>query len=278
MTVNPYGYTPNQAAAMIFVVLFGVTTIWHGVIMFRRRAWYFCVLVLGGCLETAGYICRFLSHDNPASLVLFIVQTLTILVAPALFAASIYMVLGRLIRLVRAESISPVRPSLLTKIFVGGDLLSFLVQVVGSSSLSSNFSLAKTIILVGLVVQILFFGLFVVVAVAFQRRLARNPTQTALRLDQEAAESAHSTRPYLGWKGVVRVIYLVSAMIFTRSIFRLIEFTGSSDSPMMKTEAYLYVCDSTLMFIALAILIYYHPASYVPTQKHILALRDQELA
>ncbi|KAH6652743.1 RTA-like protein [Truncatella angustata] len=270
--VNPYGYNPNAAAAMIFVVLFAIATLWHMVIVVRLRVWYFVVLVLGGCLETAGYICRFLGHDNTSSLALFVVQTLTILVAPALFAASIYMVLGRLIVLVRAEAQSPIRPNWLTKIFVGGDILSFLIQVIGSSNLSSNFNLAKTIILLGLAIQIMFFGIFVVIAFVMDRRLSRAPTNTARRLDEGNTK--------LGWRGVLRVIYIASAMIFVRSIFRLIEFCGSSDSPMMKTEAYLYVCDSTLMFGVLAILIYYHPGNYIPNHKNmkqILQSRDEEL-
>jgi len=60
-------------------------------------------------------------------------QTLLILLAPALFAASIYMVLGRLIRLLRAEQYSLVRINWLTKVFVLGDVLSFLAQSAGTS-------------------------------------------------------------------------------------------------------------------------------------------------
>lgn len=180
------------------------------------------------------------------------------------------MVLGRLILLLRAEGYSPIRPSLLTKVFVGGDLVCFLVQIIGSGQLSSNFNLAKTIILVGLVAQLLFFGLFVVVATVVHRRLARRPTPTALRLDELNAK--------MGWRGVTRVIYLASALIFVRSVFRVVEFAGGHDSPVMKSEAFLYLCDSTLMFSVLAILIYYHPAEYVPNRKEILQMNGEELA
>ena len=58
-------------------------------------------------------------------------QTLLILVAPALFAASIYMVLGRIILLVDGEQHSLIRKRWLTKIFVTGDVLSFLMQGAG---------------------------------------------------------------------------------------------------------------------------------------------------
>jgi hypothetical protein len=221
-------------------------------------------------VETTGYICRFLAHSNTNNLTIFIVQTLTILVAPALFAASVYMVLGRLALRVKGESYLIIKPSRLTKIFVGGDILCFFVQIIGSGTLSSKFNLGKAIILVGLVAQIVFFGLFVLVAAIFHRRLSRNPTPTAQRLDEEHVR--------LRWKDITRVIFVVSAMIFIRSLFRLVEFTGDSNSPMMKTEAYLYVCDSTLMFIALAILIYWHPAEYVGNRKDIQQVQYEEMS
>ena len=46
-------------------------------------------------VECVGYVGRALSHSNKTALGPFIMQSLLILVAPALLAASIYMVLGR---------------------------------------------------------------------------------------------------------------------------------------------------------------------------------------
>ncbi|KAI0383422.1 RTA-like protein [Hypomontagnella monticulosa] len=270
MARGPWAYQPSAAAAMIFMILFLIATAWHLVVVFRRRVWYFIVLVVGGCIEVAGYLARFLATNDTSSLGLFVVQTLCILVAPALIAASIYMVLGRLILLLRAEEYSPIRPSLLTKIFVGGDLLSFLVQVMGSGMLSSNFTLGKAIILAGLAAQILFFAVFVAVMAVFHRRMARKPTATSMEVDR-----LHTR---MGWVKIVRVMYVASAMIFIRSVFRFCEFTGSEDSPLMTSEAYLYVCDSTLMFGVLAVLLYCHPAEYVPNRKQIRQMLDEELS
>ncbi|KAH8896107.1 RTA1 like protein [Thozetella sp. PMI_491] len=264
-----YPYDPNPVAAMIFVVLFGVTTIWHAQIMWRRRSWYFIPLIIGGLLEIVGYVCRFMAHDNMNSILLFILQTLTILVAPALFAASIYMVTGRLIILLNAQSYSIIRPTLLTKIFVGGDIISFIVQIIGSGSISNNFNLAKTIILVGLVVQIIFFGLFVVVTTLFHRRLTIAPTPMSIRLDEYSGR--------FGWRSITRVVYIASAMIFVRSVFRLIEFTGDHDSVFITSEAFLYVCDSTLMIIVLAILIVIHPSNYIPGREQLRHIQGDEL-
>lgn len=85
-------------------------------------------------METIGYVGRILSaRENYGDWTLgpYIIQSLLILLAPAFFAASIYMILGRLIVLVDGESHSPIRVKWLTKIFVGGDVLSFLAQSAG---------------------------------------------------------------------------------------------------------------------------------------------------
>lgn len=76
------------------------------------------------------------AHQSPDwTLGPYIIQSTLLLVAPALFAATIYMILGRIILLVRGEHHSIIRLKFLTKIFVVGDILSFLMQASGRSSL-----------------------------------------------------------------------------------------------------------------------------------------------
>lgn len=70
-------------------------------------------------------------------------QELLLLLAPALFAASIYMVLGRIILLVDGEKSSVIRSKWLTKLFVAGDVLSFLVQSAGKTHPFSSFQTVR---------------------------------------------------------------------------------------------------------------------------------------
>lgn len=74
----------------------------------------------------------------------YIMQSTLLLVSPALFAASIYMILGRIILLVHGEKHSVIRLNWLTKIFVAGDVLSFVMQSSGitpSTPLPTSHSL-----------------------------------------------------------------------------------------------------------------------------------------
>jgi hypothetical protein len=64
----------------------------------------------------------------------YIMQTLLLLVAPALYAASIYMILGRIILLTDGEHHSLISKRWLTKIFVTGDVVSFMMQGAGKTA------------------------------------------------------------------------------------------------------------------------------------------------
>lgn len=56
-----YRYTPNVAAAAIFVVLFAITTLYHVYQLYKARAWYFIAFVVGG-------ICKRQSHPRSLKL------------------------------------------------------------------------------------------------------------------------------------------------------------------------------------------------------------------
>ncbi len=87
-------------------------------------------------VEYNGYIGRAVSSQQTPDWTLgpFVVQAVLLLVAPALFAATIYMELGRIIILVDGEHHSIIKKRWLTKTFVCGDILSFLMQSGGTFS------------------------------------------------------------------------------------------------------------------------------------------------
>lgn len=88
-------------------------------------------------METIGYIGRLLASFEAPDFTKgpYIIQSALILIAPAFLAASIYMTLGRIIYMLDAEKLSIIRVGWLTKTFVAGDVLSFLMQASGRSTL-----------------------------------------------------------------------------------------------------------------------------------------------
>lgn len=71
----------------------------------------------------------------------YVMQSLLLLLAPALLAASIYMILGRIITLTDGDSRSMIKRRWITKIFVAGDIISFLGQSAGKHTANPSFHL-----------------------------------------------------------------------------------------------------------------------------------------
>ncbi|BCS03169.1 RTA1 domain-containing protein [Aspergillus luchuensis] len=247
-----YYYTPSAAAAGIFVVLFGISTVLHLLQLVRTRTWFMIPFFIGGILETIGYVGRLLSSlESPDySTGSYAMQSALILIAPAFLAASIYMTLGRIIRMVQAEHYSVFKLKWVTKIFVAGDVLSFLMQASGAGLMvsgSSDPTTGEHIIIGGLFVQIIFFGFFIITALVFQMRLAKAPTSTSTELSHI-------------WRRHMNALYISSILIFVRSIVRVVEYLQGYDGYLMKHEAFIYVFDALLMFLAMEVLQFVHPS------------------
>lgn len=201
-------------------------------------------------MEALGYVGRIQSAHNPCILPPFIMQTLLLLLGPALFAASIYMILGRIILLTNGQKFSIVRPSWLTKIFVGGDVLCFLMQGAGGGLMSSakrDLSKRKkgeNLIVGGLFVQLVFFGLFVITSALFQTK-----------------SRAHvKTLPAsVTWKKHLYVLYFTSILILIRSVFRVIEYLQGNDGYLLSNEVFLYIFDAVLMLAVMVAMNIVHP-------------------
>ncbi|KAH7369989.1 RTA1 like protein-domain-containing protein [Rhexocercosporidium sp. MPI-PUGE-AT-0058] len=248
-----YRYDPSLVAAIIFIVCFLLTTFFHSYQLVRTRTWYFIPLCIGGFFEWIGYIGRALSsQESPNwSLGPYIMQTLLLLIAPALFAASIYMELARVIELVDGESHAVIKRRWLTKLFVCGDVLSFTLQMAGGGIMSSGtlsaVKIGEKIVIVGLFVQIVFFGFFVFVALLFNVRMHKVPT--------EKAHENHNV-----WRKHLYTLYVASLLIMIRSIFRVVEYIQGNDGYFLRYEYYLYIFDAVLMLAVMVVFNFVHPS------------------
>ena len=107
------------------MIVFAILIVAHFWRLKRAGAVYFAPFLIGGISQTIGYRRRNWSHFDKESIGGFVMQAIMILVAPTLFAASIYVILGRLIRALGAEHISLIPIKWVTKISVIGDVIAF---------------------------------------------------------------------------------------------------------------------------------------------------------
>jgi hypothetical protein len=128
-----YHYNPSLIAAIVVTAVFAVSSALHTYQVARTRTMYMLPLLIGAIIEVAGFGARVASAIEAPDFTLtpYIIQSLLILIAPALFAATVYMVLGYIISSVDGEHHALIRKRFLTKIFVLGDITSFLIQSSG---------------------------------------------------------------------------------------------------------------------------------------------------
>ena len=150
------------------------------------------------------------------------------------------MELGRILDLTEGSSRSIIGRKKLTKIFVLGDVLSFLAQSGGGGMLAQGNSSGNKVIIGGLVLQLLFFGFFMVSAVVFHKRMSADP---------------------LPWKKHLTALYVGSGLILVRSLYRLIEYIqGGSSGYIVEHEWTLYVFDAVLMLGTMVVFFWIHPS------------------
>ncbi|KAJ4316060.1 hypothetical protein N0V84_008059 [Fusarium piperis] len=258
-----YHYDPTVAGSVIFALFFVASSALHFWQLFRARCWFMIPLAIGGVLELIGYAARAKSGNESPDWTLgpYIIQAILLLVAPALFAATIYMELGRIVLMVDGERHVLIPLKWMTKIFVTGDVLSFFLQGGGggyqaAGSLEALNSGAKVII-VGLFVQLICFGVFIIIAVGFDMSIRQPP-----------AGRSH----VVPWKKHMMVLYIGSMLIMVRSVFRAVEYLQGFDGYLLKHEVYLYIFDAVLMFLVMVLFNWIHPAEITA----ILAQRGNE--
>ncbi|KAF5537598.1 rta1 domain-containing protein [Fusarium mexicanum] len=232
--------------------------------LYKLRSWYFIPFIVGCVVEAIGYTGRVVSAGQDAgqwSLGPYVIQALLLLLGPPFFAASIYMVLGRLIRLLQADRHSIVRLNWLTKIFLVGDIVSIIAQAMGGGILSganssSQRNKAQAIIITGLFIQLIFFGFFIIVTIIFHRRINREPTTASLKIRTP-------------WRTLLFILYLSSGLIMARSAFRVIEYIMGEDGELMAKEAYIYSFDGLLMLAVTISFGVFHPSAIINKDRNM---------
>lgn len=109
----------------------------------------------------------------------------------------------------------------------------------------------------GLVVQLLFFGFFVIVTTIFHYRIVRHPTSKS-QSDRDLTRGDGFRQR--NWVTILIGLYLASILILIRSIFRLVEYRQGYSGYIMTHEVFMYIFDGLLMWLAMVVMNVYHPA------------------
>jgi hypothetical protein len=132
-----YGYYPSLGPNIALLTVFGIVVISQLGLVFIYRLWSYSFVIAAACLlEVVGYIGRLLMHANPWSETGFRTQIICLILGPSFLAAGIYLTLKHLVIYFGPEH-SRLRPQLYTRIFIGCDVASILLQAAGGGVAAS---------------------------------------------------------------------------------------------------------------------------------------------
>jgi hypothetical protein len=233
-----FHFRPNLPGAWGNMALFLAVTI---VVFLQALRWrsprYQWILVAVGAAEATGYALR-VPATQQLSTNAFIVVTLFLLLAPIFLILTNYKSVARLLQasnqslhLTKRLELKPVH---ISRIFLGSDIVTFLVQAGGGGMMAMKneamVTFGQTLARTGLAIQLVFFVSFMAIA----RHIC-----TEKRFGVAATPSLAP---------VVNCIAVTTFFIFVRNVFRMAEFSLGLDSPLV-THELAFAMMETLMIL-----------------------------
>lgn len=269
-----YGYRPDLAATLIFLIVFalsGVAYVFQGI---KSRTWFFTgAMVLGAISETLGYVAKILLWQDPFSDLGFKMSVVLLTFAPAFYAAGIYYTLKH-ICLTFGASFSRLRPKFYTWIFISCDVFSIMLQAVGGavSSASKNFEVLKVggdVMIAGLVFQVFTLVVFGILAADYGFAIYRNR--------QNLNPTTASLRRTMMFKLFVVALWVAYFGILVRCCYRVAELArGWRNNPILRDEGLFIGLDSVPCALAAVVLNIWHPGWCFPKETQEVAVGEEK--
>ncbi|KAF7321537.1 RTA1-like protein [Mycena kentingensis (nom. inval.)] len=253
--IIPYGHIPHSGIAILFLTLFGISTIAHFAQAVHFRMWW---LIPTACLcgigEIIGWSGRYWSSQNPTASDPFMIQITCTIISPTPLIAVSFVLLSRLIERL-GSCYSRLSPKAYTIIFVSSDITALFIQGAGggiaaSSETESGNQLGSNVMLAGIVVQFVALCAYIACGADFLRNYL---TQRPVRAGQERGEFTARL------KILVYALGFSTTVLFIRSVYRIVELADGWTGSIITTEAYFNALDGGMVVLAIYTLNIAHP-------------------
>lgn len=267
-----YGYTPNLAATVIFLVIFALSGLLYAYQGIKSKTWFFSSVMFVGCLSmTLGYAGKLILNDDPFSDAGFKLTVVLFTFSPAFYAAGIYYTLKH-ICLTFGSSFSRLRPQWYTYIFISCDFLSIVLQAVGGGVASASedenvLEVGDRIMTTGLALQVATMLVFAALAADYAFAVRRNSHQ----LNSETAVLRNSMR----FKLFIAALCLSYTCILLRCAYRLAELAKGwgPQNDILRDQGLFIGLDSVPCAIATLVLNVWHPGWCFPKEKQAVVVK-----
>ncbi|KAJ7122161.1 RTA1-like protein [Mycena epipterygia] len=253
---SQYGYVPHEFVAIVFIVLFGISTIIHiGQATYYRMWWLFPTACLCGIGELVGWGGRLWSSISPSIHTPFMIQIIATVVSPTPLIAVNFVLLAWII-IQLGPSYARLTPVSYTIIFVSSDIIALLVQAAGGGIASGANSLQRAqlgghIILAGIVFQFAALVTYCCLAGDFLLRYIKDRPVKIMTTDRRILDK--------GTKTMIYALAFSTLVLFIRSIYRIIELAAGWHGRIMHTEVYFNVLDGGMIVLAIFTINFAHP-------------------
>jgi len=201
-------------------------------------------------------------YNNPWKQNNFKTQSASLTFSPAFLAAALYIMLSRIVTILGPKK-SRLPAVWYPRIFISCDIFGLLVQVAGILIVISSdnpgdrtFNTGKSILIAGLVAQVLTSLIFILLAIDFGVRIWRQNHN----LDSVDSDSQDKhTRSSSLFHGFLVALSISTLTIFVRTIFRLAELSNGFESSIARTERLFIALEGVMIAIAVVVLNVFHP-------------------
>ncbi|KAJ7607929.1 RTA1-domain-containing protein [Roridomyces roridus] len=269
---SQYGYVPQEAIAILFVVLFGISTMLHvGQAIWFRLWWLLPTAALCGLGEVIGWSGRLWSSINPIADTPFLMQISSIIIAPTPLLAANFIILARVIQRL-GTSYSRLTPKWYTILFLPCDIIALVVQGVGGGMASAADTLdganqGAHVMLGGIIFQLVVIIMFSSLGTDF---FLHYRNDRPVRKNDATGRRGVLT-PQL--KIMLLALAFSCVTLFIRSIYRIIELAGGWHGRIIHTEVYFNVLDGGMVTLAIWTMNFAHPGFFLVQRER----RDLEL-
>ncbi|KAF8163848.1 RTA1-like protein [Crassisporium funariophilum] len=274
--LSPYNYVPSRTTALIFISLFGVSTLIHGVQLARYRMWWILpTICLCGMLEILGWSARLWSSYSPLLSTPFQIQITCTIIAPTPLLAASFIIFGDIIKRM-GPAYSRVSPKWYSIIFCTCDVISLVVQGVGGGIAASaqtlkGANLGARIMLGGIVFQLVVIIAFAFCALEyFVRFFKKVPFVSRSHIPVEIGSTTIGTLRGEYTSKIRLMIYALifsTTVLFIRAIYRIIELNDGWNGPIISNELLFNVLDGAMIILAIYTLNIAHPGLLLSPQQ-----------
>ncbi|ODV61123.1 RTA1 domain-containing protein [Ascoidea rubescens DSM 1968] len=269
--INIYGMTPSFGGNLSLAIVMGILFLLHSILGFYFKQAYFGIAFFCGCgLEFAGYIGRTLSHSDPGNVDYFLLQIIALTMAPAFIMAGIYYLLAKLV-VIYGDYYSIFKPIVYSYVFIFCDLISLVLQGAGGGMAAVALKADNTdehsadagnnIMLAGLIFQVVSMSFFLFFWLEFKnssffKKFSKiidlsskdhlfNPNPNYVKIRQN--------NKFLKYFPIVLTLSVI--FIYIRCFYRVFELAEGWRGELILNETYIFILDSLMMGLGIAILL-----------------------